>query len=144
MNVGFHSMRLLLREVIKLGHLGITQGERQRPVRPCKKGAVLCWNWGSPTNENTFRWHTRRLLQLRTLGTALSHSFNVTSRYMLLVTGAQGFFSKTVLTLSIWFNSMQSVAYREGGGGWGVQSHTEIPNFWQTYAEFPVPWKIHP
>jgi hypothetical protein len=22
--------------------------------------------------------------------------------------------------------------------------HHEIPNFWQSWAEFPVPWKIHP
>jgi hypothetical protein len=30
------------------------------------------------------------------------------------------------------------------GGGWGVQTPPEIPKFWQTWAKFPVQWKIHP
>ena len=30
------------------------------------------------------------------------------------------------------------------GGGLGVQTPPEIPKFWQSWAEFPVPWKIHP
>jgi hypothetical protein len=38
---------------------------------------------------------------------------------------------------------VQSVTYR--GGVWGVQPPPppEIPKFWQSWAEFPFPWKIH-
>jgi hypothetical protein len=36
------------------------------------------------------------------------------------------------------------VEYR-GGRVWGVQTPPpEILKFWQSWAEFPVPWKIHP
>jgi hypothetical protein len=38
-----------------------------------------------------------------------------------------------------------TVVYRGGEGGLGFQTPpTEIPKFWQSWAEFPVPWKIHP
>ena len=30
------------------------------------------------------------------------------------------------------------------GGVWGVENPPEIPKFWQSWAEFPVLWKIHP
>ena len=43
---------------------------------------------------------------------------------------------------SLWWRSW-SVAYR-GGGGLGCSNPPEIPKFWQSWAEFPVPWKIHP
>jgi hypothetical protein len=37
-----------------------------------------------------------------------------------------------------------SLAYPEGGFE-GVQTPPEIiPKFWQSLAEFPVPWKMHP
>jgi hypothetical protein len=36
--------------------------------------------------------------------------------------------------------------WRTEGEFWGFNTPLppEIPKFWQTWAEFPVPWKIHP
>jgi hypothetical protein len=37
---------------------------------------------------------------------------------------------------------LRSSVWAEGGGGsWGFQL-TEIPKIWQSWAQFPVPWKI--
>ena len=61
---------------------------------------------------------------------------------MELVSGISGPNKKTVLEAPP-MECLAAVAYR-GGGIWGVQTPLEIPKFWQSWAEFPVPWKIHP
>jgi hypothetical protein len=58
----------------------------------------------------------------------------------------------TVLcTLSVLFstnfvqNVFRPLQWRTDGEGLGVQTTPpEIPKFWQSWAEFPVPWKIQP
>jgi hypothetical protein len=45
------------------------------------------------------------------------------------------------------YSTTQGSGVPRGEGGWGVQTpppHPEIPKFWQSWAKFPVPWKIHP
>jgi hypothetical protein len=44
----------------------------------------------------------------------------------------------------VYYQLCCSVAYLGGRGVWGGSNPPEILKFWQSWAEFPVPWKIHP
>ena len=51
----------------------------------------------------------------------------------------------TVSLVTDWLYRLVQGSGVPRGRVWGVQTPPpEIPKFWQSWAEFPVPWKIHP